>query len=88
MFNEKTRKMMIAAMDKMDRLTKKYGVKTLGSWVVPNEHVTYEVYEAPNLEAFMKFGMDPVNFAMGQFQKAEIKVAVSFEEAAQMLKQM
>jgi hypothetical protein len=86
MFNEKTRKVMLQSMDKGDRLAKKYGVKSLGSWAVPNEHTGYEVYEAPSLEAMWNFGTDPVNLARGQFEKAEIKVAISFEEVAQMLK--
>jgi hypothetical protein len=88
MFNPKTRKLMMDATDKMDGLMKKYGVKNLGSWTVPNEHLDIEVYEAPNLDAFMKLGMEPVIMALSAFLTYEIKVAMSSEEVGKMMKQM
>jgi hypothetical protein len=86
MFNAKTRKLMTEAMDKMDGLMKKHGVKNIGSWTVPNEHLDIEVYEAPSLDAFMKLGMEPAIMALSEFLTYEIKLAMSSEEVEQMMK--
>jgi ABC-type enterochelin transport system substrate-binding protein len=86
MFNAKARKVMMEAMDKSDKLMKKHGVKSLGSWSVPNEHTEYAVYEAPSLDAFKELGMEPAIIAMSEFETMEIKPAMSVEETAQMLK--
>jgi hypothetical protein len=86
MFNAKARKVAMEAMDKSDALMKKHGVKSLGSWAVPNEHTSYYVYEAPSLDAFMKLGMEPAIMALSEFETMEIKPAMSIEEAARMLK--
>jgi hypothetical protein len=85
MFNEKTRKLMNEYMDKIDGLAKKYGVKRLGSWTVPNEHLSFEVYEAPSFEVLTKLFMEPVCLPLGAFETAEIKAAFSFEEQAKLL---
>jgi hypothetical protein len=66
-------------------LAKKYGVKRLGSWTVPNEHLSFEVYEAPSLEALTKLFMEPVTLALGAFETCEVKAAFSFEETTKML---
>jgi hypothetical protein len=84
MFNEKTRKVMMEVMDKIDGLMKKHGVKRLGSWTVPNEHLTFEVYEAPSIEALTKLFMEPVCFQLGSFETGEIKLAFSTEEQAKL----
>ena len=86
MFNAKARKVISEAINKSDVLMKKHKVKNLGSWAVENEHTAYEVYEAPSLDAFMALGMEPAIMAMSEFSTMEIKVAISMEEAAQMLK--
>jgi len=88
MFNEKARKVQMELMNKSDELMKKHGVKNLGSWAVPTEHLSFEVYEAPSLDAFGKLGMEPEILALSEFETYEIKLATSFEEAAQMLKQI
>jgi len=77
---------MVEAMDKSAKLAKKHGVKSLGSWAIPNEHTSYGVHEAPGAEAFWNFGMNQVNLARGQFEKVEIKVAISYEEVDQNIK--
>lgn len=77
---------MMEATEKSDALMKKHRVKNLGSWAVPNEHLSFEVYEAPTLDDFWKLGMEPAILALGEFENMEIKVATTSEEAAQMLK--
>ncbi|HVP16774.1 MAG TPA: hypothetical protein VMT42_05350 [candidate division Zixibacteria bacterium] len=86
LFNAKARKAMMEAMEKSEALMKKHRVKNLGSWGVPNEHMSFEVYEAPTLDDFEKLGMEPAILALGEFETMEIKPASSSEEMAQMLK--
>ena len=87
-FNAKARKAFLEYMGKEKELMKKHGVKTIGSWDVPPEHLTIGVFEAPSYEAFEKFGMEPTVGALSEFLTYEIKVAISMEEAAKMAKQM
>jgi hypothetical protein len=67
---------------------KKHKVKLLASAEVPNEHASYEIYEATSFEAFKEFGMEPAIIALSQFITMEVKPAMSPEEIAQMLKHM
>lgn len=85
MFNEKNRKVMTECNDKFDGLAKKYGVKMIGSWAVPNEHLSFSVFEAPSLEAVTKLLMEPVFMALGSFETCEIKAAFSGEELTKMM---
>jgi len=88
MYNAKSMKVYMEAMEKTDVLMKKHKVKLVGSAEVPNEHSSYAIYEAPSFEAFKEFGMEPAIIAMGQFLTMEVKPAMSPEEIAQMLQHM
>jgi hypothetical protein len=57
MFNEKTRKVYIEYLSKIDGLLKKHGIKNLGGWGVYTEHLTVGVMEAPSLDAVQKCSM-------------------------------
>jgi hypothetical protein len=35
---------------KLNELLTKYGIKLVGAWVSPSEHLTVAVYDAPNME--------------------------------------
>jgi hypothetical protein len=87
MFNEKVRKVTLQLVTKMEELLKKHGVKMVGTWLVPTEHLMFEVYEAPSYEAFQKFGREPEILATMAYNTTEMKSAISAEEAAQMLLQ-
>ena len=87
MFNEKARKVSLQLVNKMEGLLKKHGVKMVGLWQVPTEHLIFEVYEAPSLEAFQKLGREPEIQAWYAYNTTEMKIALSAEEAAQMLLQ-
>jgi len=87
MFNEKARKVLLELAGKMDGLLKKHGVKMLGSWNVPTEHLALDVYEAPSLDAFEKLGMEPEIVALSKFETYEIKLAYGMEESMRMLQQ-
>jgi hypothetical protein len=87
MFNEKARKVWTEYFSKEDGLLKKHGVKSLGSWIVGTEHLSVGVFEAPSLDAFEKLGMEPQVLALTAYMTYEIKLALSMEEVAKMLRQ-
>lgn len=87
MFNEKARKVNAEYMSKLDGLLKKYGVKMLGAWGVPTEHLNITVFETPSLDIFLKLWMEPEVLALGAYETYEVKVALSMEESMKMLRQ-
>jgi len=87
MFNEKARKVLLELAGKMDRLLKKHGVKTLGIWTVPSEHLAFDLYEAPSFDAFEKLGMEPEIVALSEFETYEVKQVYGMEESMRMLQQ-
>jgi hypothetical protein len=88
LFNEKKRKVNLAYLDKFDVWSKKYGIKMVGAWSVPNEHLNLLVIEAPSLEAFQKISMEPEAMAVGASETYEVKLALSIEEINKMLRQI
>jgi uncharacterized protein with GYD domain len=87
-FNEKTRKTWLALFDKMDGLLKKHGIKLVGNWIVVPEHLSVVVFEAPSLEALLKYAMEPEVTAMSATSTTEIKAVSSLEEVKQNLQQI
>lgn len=85
-FNEKARKMHLDLANKFETLLKRHGVRQLGCWFVPSEHLLIEVFESPTLEAFQKFVMEPEIDRWTAYNTMEIKLATSLEEAMRMLK--
>jgi hypothetical protein len=88
MFNEKNMKVWTQFNDNIDGLSKKHGIKMLGSWTIPNEHLTVDVIEAPSFEALTKLFMEPALLPLGSFESFEIKAAFSSEEIAKMMASM
>ena len=86
MFNEKTRKLFLEYDKKAGGLMKKHGIKNLGEYTVPNEHLTIGIYEAPSIEVFNEFAMEPEIITRGSYETAELKSAMSMEEVMKMLK--
>ena len=60
----------------------------IGAWGVPTEHMYVEVFEVSSLDALQKLGMEPEILAFGAYETYELKIAMSMEEAAQMLQQI
>jgi len=81
------RKANLAYLDKFGAWTKKYGVKMVGAWSVPNEHLNLLVIEAPSLEAFQKISMEPEAMAVGAGETYEVKLALGIQEIVKMLRQ-
>jgi hypothetical protein len=86
MFNEKARKVSMELMSKRDGLLKKHGIRELGFWAIPTEHLVIIVDEAPSLDAFQKLLMEPEFIAMTAYCSIETKVAMSSAEAMKILK--
>ena len=84
--NEKTRKVAMEYFSKEKALLKKHGIKSLGSWTVIGEHLMVMVLEAPSSDAILKFMMEPELMAISASETMEVKMAVSNEEIAKMLK--
>lgn len=87
MFNEKARKVFMEYVSKLDGILKKHGMKMLGNWTVPTEHLSVLVFEAPSSEAFEKCGMEPEVLALSAYETYEVKSALGMEEAMKMLRQ-
>ena len=46
-------------VSKRTELEAKHGVKMVGSWGMPSEHLAFEVFEAPSYEAIQAYSMEP-----------------------------
>lgn len=83
LFNEKSKKAQMVWFEKVEGLLEKNGAKMIGAWGVPTEHLTVGVFEVPSLEAIQKISKEPEIMAKMEFETAEFKLAISFEEAKQ-----
>lgn len=84
--NEKARKVWIEYFSKLDGVLKKHGMKMLGNWAAPTEHLSIAVLEAPSLEAFQKLDMEPEAMAFSAYETYEVKSALGMEEVVKRLK--
>lgn len=73
-------------MYKQEERCKKHGVKIVEEYHVPEEHMIYVIYEAPSLEAFQKYNLEPEILAMGAYETAEIKIVYHMKEAVEILR--
>lgn len=81
LFNEKSKESQKVWFDKIEGLLEKHGAKMVGAWGVPTEHLTVGVLEVPSLESIQRILMEPEIKARMEFETAELKLAISFEEA-------
>jgi hypothetical protein len=86
--NEKGRKLVLNVVEKMEPLAKKHGVKVLGMWSDPWEHLIVAIYESPSLEAFQKLSMDPELAAWNALNTTETKIGYGLQDVEKMIKQM
>ena len=86
MNNEKMKKMALEIMEKVPALIKKHGIKMVGNWSVPQEHLSIIVYEAATLDVFLRFQMGPAVMKWVAQHTTEIKVAMTTEEAMKLLR--
>jgi uncharacterized protein with GYD domain len=86
MHNEKVKKATVDLMTKMDQLTKKHGIKVIGSWNSIPEHLVVAVYDAPNMEALLKFAMEPEAMNWSGYHTTETRPVMTVEESMKLLK--
>jgi len=84
-FNERTKEVAVAGLQKMDSLLAKHGVKLVGMWNDHGAHVVYNIYDAPGMEAYMAFSMEPEMVAFLGFTTTETKVVFGPEEIKSMM---
>jgi hypothetical protein len=85
-FNEKTSKMYLDYFKKVDGLMEKHKIKSIGGCSVHTEHLTVALFEAPSLKAWEEFSMEPEVHALGAYETMEVKLAMSMEEAMELIK--
>jgi uncharacterized protein with GYD domain len=86
MHNEKVKKATVDLMTKMGSLTKKHGIKVVGGWNAMPEHLIVVVYDAPNMEALMKFAMEPEVMSWSGYHTTETMPVMTVEESMKFLK--
>ena len=87
MNNEKAKKITLEAFEKLEPLTKKHGVKVVGSWAEFEEHLTVMVFEA-SFEAFGKLSMEPEVMRLMAINTSSVKIVMNMDEASKILKQL
>jgi len=86
MHNEKVKKATVDLMAKMDQLLKKHGIKVVGGWHSAPDHFTVVVYDAPSMEALLKFSMEPEVRAYSSYHMTETRPVMTIEESMKLLK--
>ena len=86
MHNEKTKKVFTDFMSKMGPLTKRHGIKVVGSWASMPEHLTVTVLDAPTAEEMIKFAREPEVMEWLSYQTTENRPVMFMEEAMKFVK--
>jgi len=81
MFNEQSKKITVALVQKQEPILAKHGLKMLGSWSDIPAHTIYNIYEAPTMEAFMKLMQEPEMMGWLAFNTVETKLVLSESDA-------
>ena len=68
-------------------IASKYGIKNLGVWTDRWGHKSWAVFEAPSMEIFTKFELEPENIARVTFNHIETILVTSTEETLAFFKQ-
>jgi len=84
-FHEKHRKSTLELISTIDSLTKKHGVKLLGSWTDFPEHIIYWVFEG-SLDAMLKLQKEPCMMAWFSWNTTQRRIVSKNEEILEMLK--
>jgi hypothetical protein len=74
------------AVNKMDKLAKKYKFKVVGSWTSMPDHTNISVYDAPSMEALLKCAMEPEIMAWMSYNMTETKPIMTLEDTMKLLK--
>ena len=85
MLNEKGRKLVLDVATKLEALAKKNGIKVLGTWTDPQEHLVVNIFESPSLEAWQKLSMDPDLSAWNALNTTETKIGYGLQDVVKMV---
>ena len=85
--NETVRKVTFEAFSQIEELTKKHGIKIVGSWQVHAKHFNVTVYDAPNFEALLAYSLEPAIAKMMGFYTSDLWVAEAMPDVMQRLMQ-
>ncbi len=85
MNNERTRKAAKDAVAALPELARKYDVNVIGSWTVLSEHLVVHILDAVNLDAVLRFSMEPLLLKWWGLTTSEIKPALPLNEAIGLL---
>jgi hypothetical protein len=86
MVNVNNKKVTAALLPKLESLAAKHGVKFVASWTDFPAHIIYQIYETPNMEAFLTLSMEPEMMAWLGFNEVKTKVVLSLQDVKAMLK--
>lgn len=78
---------MMNWLEKVGSIASKYGIKNLGVWTDRWGHRSWVVFEAPSMEIFAKFELEPENLARVTFNHIETVVVTSAEQTLAFFKQ-
>jgi len=82
------RKVTLEAAVKLDELAKRHEVNMIGAWNVHSEHLGVQVFEAPSLEAFLAFSMEPEIVKREYYKTTGSKLATTFKETVELMQRM
>lgn len=88
MFNEKSRKAYFEYAGKLPEFMQRHGVKLIGSWTAPTEHLNLMIFEAISSDVLTKVLMEPEVMALSEFETYEIKRVLGMEEATEFLQKL
>ncbi|MDH3364992.1 MAG: hypothetical protein OEM29_03165 [Thermoplasmata archaeon] len=86
MYEHKYKSMAVKWYEKVEEQAAKHKVKVLGIWNDHSGHAVYAIYEAPDMDAYMHFQMEPECMAPLAFNKCVHIPVFSAAETLAMLK--
>ncbi len=86
MHYDQARKVYLDFTSRMEELTKKNGIKIVGTWASMPEHLIIIVYDVPNPEAMLKYMMEPEVMKWLSYQTSENRPVKTLEEVMNLLK--
>ena len=79
--NPKNLDLIMDWFEKVGSIAAKYDVKVIGVWTDRWGHTSWAIFEAPSMEKFFKFELEPVNVARVAFNSVETRMVTNAEES-------
>ncbi len=83
-YNAQNRGSTVALLKNFDSLLAKHDIKLAGMWNDHPGHTVYNIFEAPSMDAFMAFSMEPDMVSWLAYNTVETKVVFGREEIKNM----